>query len=237
MTNTEIVLFVFCLVLFGFLISLLNTKKQLEKDKENLTKNLKKQEEAYNKLKAESLKFQLNPHAFRGTLSTLKYFTSTANQAVEHISEVLDYILYDSSEKIVSISKEVAFLEEYISLHKLKHAHLNAIKFKNEIDESNKLYTMPLIPPLVTAYFIENAFKHGELSKEDSLIVSLRIENDEFHYKVINTMQMESANKEKGGIGLRNMKERLDLLCNGKYTLTFDKQMDKHIASLKLKLN
>lgn len=233
--DVAILVIVFLLVIF-LIFKVWQYIKHLQFEKEQLSNELVHQKEAYQKLRSDSLRFQLTPHAFRNTLSTLKYYTKTANQAVEHISEVLDYILYESNTQAVSIEQEVKFLEEYINLHKLQVNKLNAITFRNNIDTSHAIYRKPSIPPLVTAYFIENAFKHGDLNHDDALIITLGIENNILHYKVINKMAINSEASKKGGIGQKNMSERLDLTFKNKYHLSYDTQMDKYISSLKLHL-
>ncbi len=236
MTDNEIFLAAVATVGVILAVQYYRQKSRLQKEKIELNKSLTEQQQAYERLKSETLKFQLTPHAFRNTLSTLKYYTKTANQAVEHISEVLDYILYESNTQAVSIEQEIKFLEEYINLNKLQVSKLNAITFRNNIDTNHPLYSKPSIPPLVTAYFIENAFKHGDLNHDDSLIITLSIENNVLHYKVINKIALKSEASKRGGIGQKNMAERLDLIFKDKYHLSYDTQMDKYISSLKLQL-
>lgn len=212
-------------------------KTRLQQEKQQLIRDLEIKHKAYEKQKSETLKFQLTPHAFRNTLSSLKFYTKTANQAVEHISEVLDYILYESNTQAVSIEQEFKFLEEYINLNKLHINKLNAITLKNYIDDSHPLFRKPIIPPLVTAYFVENAFKHGDLNHEDSLIISLSIENNTFYYKVNNKIAIKSDTLKKGGIGQKNMAERLDLLYKDRYEISYDIRSDRYISILKMYLN
>jgi sensor histidine kinase YesM len=237
MSENEVFLAAFATAGAILAIQYYRQKSRLQEEKIELSKSLTEQQEAYERLKSETLKFQLTPHAFRNTLSTLKYFTKTANQAVEHISEVLDYILYESNTQAVSIEQELKFLEEYINLNKLQVNKLNAIVVKNSIDVAHPLFKKPIIPPLVTAYFVENAFKHGDLDHDESLIINLSIEGNVFHYKVINRIAAKIASTEKGGIGQKNMAERLDLLYKNRYQLSYDTQMDKYISTLKLNLN
>jgi LytS/YehU family sensor histidine kinase len=212
-------------------------KNRLQIEKSELNKHLFQQKEAYERLRYETLKFQLTPHAFRNTLSTLKFYTKTANQAVEHISEVLDYILYGSNTQTVSIEQELKFLEEYINLNKLQVTKINSIILKNNIDSDHPLFTKPLIPPLVTAYFVENAFKHGDLNHDDALVIELNIENNIFHYQVINKIAASSVSNGKGGIGQKNMADRLDLLYKNKYRINYNTETDKYISTLQLNLN
>lgn len=237
MTKNDIIIVTLTTVSSVLAIHFYRQKSRLQKEKLQLNKALTVQKEAYQKLKSDTLRFQLTPHAFRNTLSTLKYYTKTANQAVEHISEVLDYILYESNTQVVSIEQELKFLEEYINLNKLQVNKLNAITLKNSIDTSHPLFSKQIIPPLVTAYFVENAFKHGDLNHDDSLIITLSIENNVFHYKVINKIALRFESAKKGGIGQKNMAERLDLLYKNKYQISYDTQMDKYISILKLNLN
>ena len=210
-------------------------KSNLQNEKVYLNKELKRQKQEVRKLQTEALRFQFTPHAFRNTLSSLKYFTQMANKTVEHVSEVLDYILYESNTEVVSLERELKFLKEFIDLYKIKIDSLNAVSYNNNIDKNHPLFSAPIVPPLITAYFIENAFKHGNLEQENALNITIEIQNNELIYTVSNKMN-EAPVSQKGGIGQANMSKRLELLYSGRYILNYSVQNNTYISILKLKL-
>jgi sensor histidine kinase YesM len=235
MNDSEGILIALLLVTGVMAIRYYTQKSRLQKEKLQLNKVLTEQQEAYQKLKSDSLRFQLTPHAFKNTLSNLKHYTQMADKAVNSVSDVLDYILYESNTDRVSLKQEVEFLNEFVELYSMRLNTLNAISFKNNISETHPLYSKPLLPPLVTAYFIENAFKHGDLDHQEGLTVVLGISGNEFYYVVSNKY---NANKEikTGGIGKTNIKERLDILCKGKYSLNYSNENGYYTATLKLNI-
>lgn len=210
-------------------------KSRLQKEKLQLNNALIQQKEEYQKLKSDSLRFQLTPHAFKNTLSNLKHYTQMADKAVNSVSDVLDYILYESNTDRVSLKQEIEFLNEFVDLYSMRLNTLNAISFNNNISETHPLYSKPILPPLVTAYFIENAFKHGDLDHNEGLKVNVGISGNEFYYVVSNKY---NANKEikTGGIGKNNIKERLDILCKNNYSLNYTTENGYYTATLKLNI-
>ena len=232
----EGVLFLLLLVAGILAVRYYRQKSRLQKEKFLLDKTLSEQKAAYKKLQSDTLRFQLTPHAFRNTLSTLKYFTKTANQAVEHISEVLDYILYESNTQAVSIEQELKFLDEYINLNKLQVNKLNAITIKNNINNSHPLFTKPTIPPLVTAYFIENAFKHGGPCNNNLRIkINCKVIDETIlQFEILNNFVLSHKTKTKKGIGLSNTKKRLKLIFQNNFTLEKTVKFDYYIIRLQI---
>lgn len=210
-------------------------KSRLQKEKLQLNNALINQREAYQKLKSDSLRFQLTPHAFKNTLSNLKHYTQMADKAVNSVSDVLDYILYESNTDKVSLKQELEFLKEFVELYSMRLNTLDAISFKNNISETHPLYSKPVLPPLVTAYFIENAFKHGDLDHKEGLKVDIGINGDVFYY-VISNKYNSSKEIKKGGIGKNNIKERLDILCKNNYSLNYMTENGYYTAILKLNI-
>ena len=107
MNDSEGILIALLLVAGILAIRYYTQKSRLQKEKLQLNKALTDQKEAYQKLKSDSLRFQLTPHAFKNTLSNLKHYTQMADKAVNSVSDVLDYILYESNTDRVSLKQEI----------------------------------------------------------------------------------------------------------------------------------
>jgi LytS/YehU family sensor histidine kinase len=164
------------------------------------------------------LKSQINPHFLFNSLNniySLAYQKSDKTpEAVLKLSEIMRYMLYESNENTVKLDDEIRYLENYIELQKLRFKDKTYIKFEIDGDTENKKIT-----PLVLISFVENAFKHGlATDKENPITIVLNVTADKLFFQVIN--KKSNLNKdETGGIGLQNVKRRLDLLYKGEYRL------------------
>ena len=197
---------------------------------------IREREVLINKLELERLKFQITPHSLRNTLNVVKYFTETANMAIDRLTSVLDYSLYDSSVDTISLKEEVKFAESFHKLMKIRTSDLVQKNFVNNVSDNPKSATM-LIPPMITAHFLENAYKHGEIVNEGVINILMDIVGDELVYRVENTLRKDvNPQPGKGGIGLTNMRKRLDILFKGKYSLVTMPEGNLYKAELKIKL-
>jgi two-component system, LytTR family, sensor histidine kinase AlgZ len=157
------------------------------------------------------LKAQINPHFLFNTLNNLYYlaFTNSPNttEVIAKLSQMMRYMIYDSNHEKVLLSKEIEYIESYMSLEKLRLNNQIPINFTVE-GEVNQVKIVPLI--LIT--FLENAFKHGvsNNSTDAYITVKLLVQNKALIYSVENS-KLETNNHEKSGIGLQNVKRRLDL--------------------------
>jgi two-component system LytT family sensor kinase len=116
-------------------------------------------------LEAEHLKFQLQPHTLNNILANLKVIASKLNKGMDSLSETLDYILYKGNTHLVSVEDELNFIKKYLALNDLFTSEIDSIKTDNsQVKTTSKYYTTKCIPHLITAYFIENAFKHGDVN-------------------------------------------------------------------------
>ncbi|MCD8193257.1 MAG: histidine kinase, partial [Tannerellaceae bacterium] len=166
----------------------------------------------------EYLKHQINPHFFMNTLNNIHALididTEKAKSTVLELSKMMRYVLYESSQPVVPLEKEIRFLDNYIQLMK--------IRYTDNIDIQVFLpTTVPpvTIPPLLFISFIENAFKHGISYRHKSFIrISLEIKDDQLHCLVINS-SFDNVEEQHTGIGLENVSKRLNLLYNENYTL------------------
>ena len=167
------------------------------------------------------LRFQLSPHFFFNTLNniyTLVYKKSDeAPEAVMRLSEIMRYMLYESNTDFVDLKTEVEYLNSFIELQLLRVKEREFVSFNiNGGLEGKQIAPMLLIP------FVENAFKHGNKDILPGLFIGLNVDENNlsfivtnFKKKSINTI----GNDKIGGIGLQNVKRRLDLLYPGKFKL------------------
>lgn len=168
---------------------------------------------------AEQLKFQLQPHTLNNILTNLKLIANKLNKGMDAFSQTLEYILYKGNTHLVSIEDEINFIKKYLDLNDLFIAEIDSIQLdKSGINTHSKYFTAKCIPHLVTAYLIENAFKHGDVNHPDFLKIQLKLTDVAFEMKVINKIRQKPI-KINGGIGLSNMRKRLDLLMLNKYEI------------------
>ncbi len=157
------------------------------------------------------LKAQINPHFLFNTLNNLYYlaFTNSPNttEVIAKLSQMMRYMIYDSNYEKVLLSKEIEYIENYISLEKLRLNNQIPINIFIEGDV-NQVKIVPLI--LIT--FLENAFKHGVSNNSTNAYISINLSvHEKTLIYIVENSKLEINNHEKSGIGLQNVKRRLDL--------------------------
>ena len=186
------------------------------------------------------LKSQINPHFLFNTLNSLYALTlkksDEAPEVVIKLSEMMRYMLYECNEKNVLLSKEVAYIHNYLSLEKLRHKHMD-IKFDVEGTVGDLK-----VSPLIFIAFIENAFKHGasNLISPGFVHIHIHLENDELNLFVENSKAQEMPtmeHKRNGGIGLVNVKKRLAILYHESYHLDIYDNPNTYAVNLWMKLD
>lgn len=211
---------------------------------QNWQNNLRAREEL-EKQKLESelsfLKAQINPHFFFNTLNNIYALTQInhekAGAAVHKLSRMMRYVLYDTLQDKVMLRQEIAFLEDYVELMKLRLTD----KVDLETDITPTVSEVPIAPMLFLP-FVENAFKHGHSATEHSSIrIEVKQPPGEIHLRVTNTLFTDKKHTldESNGIGLTNTRRRLDILYPDRYDLQVDENIPGKTFSvyLKLKLN
>jgi two-component system, LytTR family, sensor kinase len=190
-------------------------------------------------LEIDFLRLQINPHFLTNTLNNIYSLVVTEDQrspnAILSLSNLLDYVLYESSYQEVSIEKEVKFLEDFIELEKIRNSQRLSINFTVEGDLHGK------IAPLILIAFIENAFKHGvgDSTMGNYINVSISMIENTLLFKVINSKPTQQSQKRKtslGGIGLSNTKRRLESLYPKRYELLIKNERNIHEILLSLQL-
>lgn len=187
------------------------------------------------KLNAENafLKNQLNPHFLFNTLNNI--YSLALNQspktpeAVMKLSELMRYMLYESNQEKVSLETELTYLNNFIELQKMRYSRQTYIDFEVVGDVSSQR-----IAPLMLIPFVENAFKHGSVQDVNHpLSIRLLVNQNNLNFMVKN--QLANQNKDKyGGIGLENIKKRLNLIYPNSYHLEIQNDADSYSTELNL---
>lgn len=182
------------------------------------------------------LKSQINPHFLFNTLNGIYSQAHTKSAHTEHsilkLSDLLRYMLYDSGEDKVELTKDIQYISNYIDLQRLRLSQKVSIQYEIEGDTNRKK-----IAPLLLITFIENAFKHGiSYSKPSVINIHIRVFQETLTLMVSNPI-VETNSFAGGGLGLKNAVRRLDLLYPSDYSLDIDRNDQSHIVNLKINLN
>ncbi len=185
------------------------------------------------------LKAQINPHALFNSLNTIYGHIDKNNQMARNtllqFSELLRYQLYDCGAEKVNLEKEIAYIQNYIVFQQLRKDEQLKVLVDIKIIESDLK-----IAPLLLVVLIENAFKFVSTFSEKENRISIQIyTKDNFLYSsFINTkeLQEQPAEKDSGGIGITNLKRRLELLYNNKYQFTTNDSGNLYETSLIINL-
>ncbi|WP_298897148.1 histidine kinase [uncultured Psychroserpens sp.] len=187
------------------------------------------------------LKSQINPHFLFNALNNLlsiaeKHKQTEVSSGIAQLSELLRFLLHDTSDETILLSKEIEFIEHYIQLNKLRFDTNDpiSIAFKKEGDLSNIHIAPALLIP-----FVENAFKHGiDIYNKSFIDINLTASNNTIHFVCRNSLK-ETSNTDtmlakNSGIGLQNVKRRLDILYPNKHDLNISITDNTYIVDLKL---
>jgi two-component sensor histidine kinase len=200
-----------------------NEREKSELEKQSLTAEL-----AF-------LKSQINPHFLFNSLNniySLAYQKSDATpDAILKLSEIMRYMLYESNDNRVSLEKEITYLKSFIELQKLRFRGNAYVVIEVEGNINNQF-----IVPLILISFVENAFKHGlATDKENPININISVFEDKMLFTIKN--KKNKANKDQtGGIGMVNVKRRLDLTYPQKYKLTVENREEEYYSELYLNL-
>lgn len=189
------------------------------------------------------LRSQVNPHFFFNTLNNLfsmalKEGKGNLADRIAKLSNMMRYMLYESDTDNVSLKKEVVCLEDYLTLHQMRYA-------PSEVDVSFR-YPEPAaiasvqVAPMLFIPFLENAFKHGVAIGHHSFIamaISVSPQKLVFTCENIDHSAVKKLEEEKGGIGLENVKRRLELIYPGRYDLQAGPQNGNYMVNLQIDLS
>ena len=185
------------------------------------------------------LKSQINPHFLFNSLNTVYGIALTENSpktagSVQMLSEMMRFMLKENTEEFIPLSREISYIQNYIDLQSLR---LTGSKTRLEVDLNTDCDGQ--ITPMMLIPFIENAFKHGVSNQKASYReIKLDCEPGSVHLRVKNAKHQRALPKsEESGIGLNNVKERLNILYAGKHLLDLSEEDDTFEVRLKLSLS
>lgn len=178
------------------------------------------------------LKHQISPHFFMNVLNNIHEMTEEdtkkAQEMIIELSQLMRHALYEDT--TASLLSEVTFVSSYISLMKMRYPD-DMVKVTVDLPDNPSENKM--VPTLLFISFIENAFKHGvTFSRPTSIDIRLHETENHLYFYCRNTIPPMNEKEKKGGVGIANVRRRLDLLYGNDYSLSIDK--DEHIFSVTL---
>ncbi|KAA2243782.1 histidine kinase [Chitinophaga agrisoli] len=186
----------------------------------------------------ELLKSQVQPHFIFNTLNNIYSYAMQNNQQtaelIYRLSALLSYMLYDSRQTTIALSKELEYINNYIELEKIRYGKRLDVSF-NIFDPVDHFK----IPPLLLLPLVENSFKHGVSSnlKDCWIRMDISLKDEWLSVKIENSYEERdyAHNGHKNGIGLENVKKRLEILYQGKHEFRCIQEGDSFLTILKLK--
>ena len=204
-------------------------------DRLELERRTKERESETLKTELSFLRSQISPHFLFNVLNNIVALVRLKSDELEptilKLSSLMQYMLYETDEDKALLKSEVDYLRNYIDLQKLRFGRRLNVKFDVELMED-----WYVIEPMLLIPFVENAFKHGTGMIENPVIdISLKAENNNLLFTVKNKyIEADEAKDKVSGIGMSNVKRRLELLYEKKHNLTIDKTSDWYIVTLQL---
>lgn len=210
-------------------LRLLERQSKIEKMQEEMEKAKLNAELAF-------LKNQISPHFFFNTLNNIYSLiginAEDSQKAVLKLSKLMRYLLYESEHGNTKLSNEIDFMRNYIDLMKLRMSEKVSLKvnFPDTYDDVS-------IPPLLFIPFIENSFKHGISYRNNSFIdIVLFATDGKIDFRCTNSIVAGHTEDDQPGIGLENIRKRLNLLFPGSHTLTINRGNDEFEVILQIKV-
>jgi LytS/YehU family sensor histidine kinase len=229
-----ILILVYLIVFMGSLISLIGHNFKTQSYTNELQNKLLETQLQIKDQELQYLKKQIHPHFLFNTLNTiygfaLKQSTDTP-EIILKLSNLLDYILYQVNKPSVGLVEEVSHIKEYIDLERIRFQETLKVDFTSE-----EIHSDIQIAPMLLIPFVENAFKHGDLI-DDFLHIELEIKTDGngLDFNIKNSVKENYQEKTKNGIGLENIKKRLDILYVNNYSLDINRENNWYKVRLKI---
>ncbi len=229
--------FVFILIMVYMVVGLVSFISILNQNFKTISRNKELQNkilETQLQLKEQELHYlkrQIHPHFLFNTLNTIYGFALKQSKQTPDIilklSNLLDYILYQINKPLVSLKEEVLHIKEYIDLERIRFQDTLKVMF-NADDINDEIW----IAPMLLIPFVENAFKHGNIIDGFlSIEISIKVSGNSLDFNIRNTFNQENQN-QKPGIGLENIKKRLDLNYGSNYQLTYNQKNNWYTVNL-----
>ncbi len=222
---------IYLVILLGTAIKLLKywyaaQQRNLELSKEKVEAELK------------LLKSQIHPHFLFNTLNNLYALTlkksDQAPEVILKLSELLDYMLYECNVPAVSLEKELQVLQNYIALEKLRYGERLSVTFQIYGRFTNKK-----IAPLLLFPFVENSIKHGAGSNNQNCWINIEVKTERklLTFNIENSVTAQDKKPNATGLGLKNVRKRLDLLYRNRHQLLIENETEKYSVKLTVDLS
>ena len=215
----------------GFLfISIKLYKDWQQKQKDNL--DLRKENANAELL---LLKAQIHPHFLFNTLNNIYSFTldrsPQAKNMVKMLEDMLHYMIEDCEQPLVSLEKEIAVLKDYFELERIRYGNSIDMQFEIAGDYSGKV-----VSPLLMIPFVENSFKHGtsKILREPWIKLFVQADDDMLHFSLTNSKPAGETVNHKRGIGLFNVRKRLELLYPAAHLLVIESTKNTFTVNMQI---
>jgi len=197
----------------------------------------KEREKHYLETELKFLRTQIQPHFFFNTLNNIYSLTlkksDEAPDVILKLSHLMSYMLYESTAPLVPLAKEIDYLHNYLDVEQLRFGSRLSISFTIE-----GITAGIQIPPMILILFLENSFKHGVKNNINNILIAIRlsVQDGFLFFHVENPISEEEKGLNPNGIGLKNVRRRLDLLYGDKHTLEIRENNQLFTVSLKMPL-
>ena len=211
----------------------------------NMVVNRKREKEAVQlqnqMLEAETkmLKWQINPHFLFNTLNNIYSMSQMKSDktpnAIHRLSQMLRYVIYDCNDNFVKLEQEISYIRSYINLQMLKDENMQNVKFDLQVGNP---YLK--IAPMLLISFVENSFKHSNIEDTENSWINIKLTTIEnkLNFTIKNSIPEQTFAKDKsGGVGMENVKKRLQLLYPNKHYLKLTQEKNVYSVELMLELN
>lgn len=201
---------------------------QADEDKERLARENIEAEMYY-------LKYQINPHFLMNTLNNIHALididADSAKRCLIELSGMMRYVVYESAVDQMPLRKDIQFIEEYIELMRIRYSHDIDICF----NYPDNLPLTVTVPPLILIVFVENAFKHGVSRHNKSYIhINIEVVDGTIVVNFENSVYQSHSNSRKAGIGLDNVRRRLEHIYSDRHSLNIEESSEKYRVTLKI---
>jgi LytS/YehU family sensor histidine kinase len=183
------------------------------------------------------LRNQVSPHFLMNTLNNIHALVDLnpedAKESIVKLSRLMRYLLYDSENGKTKLVKEIEFIKSYVDLMKLRLVSNVDIQlsFPDEIPDVE-------IPPLLFISLVENAFKHGiSYQAESYILIFLQIHEKHLFFRIKNSLHKKTKPREEGGIGLANLKKRMELIYGTDFSLSVTETENSFETNIKIPLH
>lgn len=184
------------------------------------------------------LRSQVNPHFLFNILNNIHSFSARDPEktsfAIIRLADIMRYMLYEASAELVPAEKEIGYIKSYLDLQQLRYRDPDFVVFSPQLADAGVM-----IPPLLFIPFIENAFKHGKKSASDKIVIETEIAGSRIRFYCKNPKRRltETEHQMAKGIGIFNIRRRLDLLYPGRYLLEINDTENHFAVSLIIQTN